>query len=150
MKKKDKPDFLKETRLCGTEDPLKDIGSITNTPEIPVELIKTLSSMATTLGGRAEYIPPNISSHAYMPVKELRDVNIEMESKLNTIISKIDTLNEKPDVLKVLLDLGMSLTVLEKAGMETACLTFEGVNTYIKLTIEQYVALKACGVPDLI
>ena len=150
MSKKEKPDILEETRLCGTEDPLKGLDLVTTTPGFCVETIKTLGEMIPTLGGRAEYIPPNISSHAYMPVKELRNVNIEMESKLNTIISKIDTLNEKPDVLKVLLDLGMSLTVLENAGIETPCLTFEGVNTYIKLTIAQYTTLKTCGVPDLI
>lgn len=150
MSKKEKSDFIKETRLCGSEDPLKGIDILTNTRAHLAENIKSLDLdiITTALGGCTEYIPPG--SLKGMPVTELREVNIEMASKLNTIISKIDALNEKPDVLKILLDLGMSLTVLEKAGVETPCLTFEGVNTYIKLTIEQYTTLKACGIPDLI
>lgn len=148
MSKKEKSDFIKETRLCGSEDPLKGIDLLTNARAHFAEDIKSLDIITTALGGCVEYIPPG--SFKGMPVTELREVNIEMASKLNTIISKIDALNEKPDVLKILLDLGMSLTVLEKAGVETPCLTFEGVNTYIKLTIEQYTTLKACGIPDLI
>jgi len=148
MSKKEKSDFFENICRCGSEDPLKGIDLITNARAHLAEDIKSLDSITTALGSHIEYIPPG--SFKGMPVTELREVNIEMASKLDTIISKIDALNEKPDVLKVLLDLGMSLTVLENAGIETPCLTFEGVNTYIKLTIAQYHTLKACGVPDLI
>lgn len=137
MSKKEKSDFLKEIRCCGAQDPLKDIGIIPNRYENSITSVPSLAGLGFTA--------PNLSERAE---NELR--NIERESKLDIIISKIDALNEKPDILKVLLDLGMTLTILEKADMEIPCLTFEGVNTYIKLTIAQYNTLKACGVPDLI
>lgn len=149
MKKKESLDFLEEgMRLCGSEDPLKSIDLINNARAHFAKDIKSLDSITTALGGCAEHITPAV--RPYTSINELIDMSIERKSKLDIIISKIDALNEKPDVLKVLLDLGMSLTVLEKAGVETPCLTFEGVNTYIKLTIEQYTTLKACGIPDLI
>lgn len=149
MKKKESLDFLEEgMRLCGSEDRLKGIDLITNACAHLAEDIKPLDSITTALNSHVGYISPG--SFKDIPITELREVNIEMASKLDAIISKIDALNEKPDALKVLLDLGMSLTVLENAGIETPCLTFEGVNTYIKLTIAQYHTLKACGIPDLI
>ena len=136
MIKKEKSDFLKEVHVCGAQDPLKYINTVLK-HEIPLTNVPSLADLGFTA--------PNLSERAE---NELR--NIERESKLDIIISKIDALNEKPDILKVLLDLGMSLTILEKADMEIPCLTFEGVNTYIKLTKAQYNTLKACGVPDLI
>jgi hypothetical protein len=72
----------------------------------------------------------------------------ELGHHLKNINTKIDTLiNEKSDLLTVLKDIGMHLTILYNRDIETPCIAFEGINVHIKLTIEQYAKLVSLGVP---
>jgi hypothetical protein len=76
------------------------------------------------------------------------DLLEELGHHLKDINTKIDTLiNEKSDLLTVLKDIGMYLTILYNRDIETPCIAFEGVNIHIKLTIEQYAKLVSLGVP---
>jgi hypothetical protein len=76
------------------------------------------------------------------------DLLEELGNRLVDINTKLDKLvNEKSDLLTVLKDIGMYLTILYNRDIETPCIAFEGVNIHIKLTIEQYAKLVALGVP---
>ena len=76
------------------------------------------------------------------------DILEELGHHLVDINTKLDKLvNEKSDLLTVLKDIGMYLTILYNRDIETPCIAFEGVNVHIKLTIEQYAKLVALGVP---
>lgn len=99
---------------------------------------KDISSLRATPGFTAT-IPPRYHTD---------DLLEELGHHLSEINTKIDSLvNEKSDLLTVLKDIGMYLTILYNRDIETPCIAFEGVNIHIKLTIEQYAKLVSLGVP---
>ena len=76
------------------------------------------------------------------------DLLEELGHHLAEINTKIDTLiNEKSNLLEVLKEIGMCLTILYNRDIETPCISFEGTQVHIKLTIEQYAKLVSLGVP---
>ena len=76
------------------------------------------------------------------------DLLEELGKHLTEINTKIDSLvNEKSNLLEVLKEIGMYLTILYNRGIETPCISFEGTQVHIKLTIEQYAKLVSLGVP---
>lgn len=122
--------------------------SITAKSITDAALEKLLGTRPTTAYGR------DITSlgTATIPVRHIEesydDILEELGHHLKNINDKLDNLtNEKSDLLTVLKDIGMHLTILYNRGVETPCIAFEGVSVHIKLTIEQYAKLVSLGVP---
>lgn len=108
----------------------------------PLEIVK-----AASLETEALRATPTFTTKI-TPRYHTDDLLEELGKHLAEINTKIDSLvNEKSNLLEVLKEIGMYLTILYNRGIETPCISFEGTQVHIKLTIEQYAKLVSLGVP---